>query len=94
MTLKNGDTYTLMVLCSLVSLSLHVLSPYNRVKLVYEVLNIVRKKAKTRNPYNKIPQLTQDTIWQSDEKQEKIMYKRSALSKQVTTMLQGIDRTV
>ena len=30
--------------------------------------NKVRKKAKTRNRYNQVPHLTQDTIWQSDKK--------------------------
>ena len=32
---------------------------------------IVRKKAKIRNPYNQIPRLIQDTIWESDKTKEK-----------------------
>ena len=31
----------------------------------------VRKKAKIRNPYNQIPNLTQDTIWESDKNTRK-----------------------
>ena len=31
----------------------------------------VRKNAKIRNPYNQIPHLTQDTIWESDENTRK-----------------------
>ena len=51
----------------------------------------VRKRAKIRNPYNQIPHLTQNTIWESDKTQENITYKRakrSALPQQVTTRLQ------
>ena len=43
-----------------------------------------------------MPHLTQDTIWESDKTQESNTHKRakrSALSQQVTTRLQGIDKT-
>ena len=44
-----------------------------------------------------IDTMTQDTIWESDKTQANITYKRakrSALSQQVTTMLQETDKTV
>ena len=50
-----------------------------------------------RNPYNKISHLNQDTILESDKIQENITHKRtkrSALFQQVTTRLQGTDKTV
>ena len=52
------------------------------------------REAKIRNPYDQIPHITQDTIWQSDKTQENITYKsakRSALSQQVTTRLQHVN---
>ena len=30
-----------------------------------------------RNPYNQLPHLTQDTIWESDKTQENVTYKRA-----------------
>ena len=51
------------------------------------LLRKVRKKAKVRNQYNKTPQLTQDTIWESDKTQEDMTNKRAmrlGLSQQVT----------
>ena len=50
----------------------------------------VKQRAKTRNRYNQVPQLTRDTIWESDKIQENTTYKnakRSALSQQVITHL-------
>ena len=55
------------------------------------------KKAKTRNLYNQVPHLTQDTIWESDKNTRKHHIResqRSALSQQVITRLQGKDKTV
>ena len=58
----------------------------------------VRKKAKIRNPYNEIPHLRPRTPYGKVTKtQENITYKRakrSAHSQQVTTRLQGTDKTV
>ena len=56
----------------------------------------VRLKAKIRNRYNQIQHLTQDTIWKSDKttrKHHTQKTKMSALSQQVTTRLQGTDKT-
>ena len=56
-----------------------------------ENIRKVRKKAKTRNRYNQVPHLTQDTVWESDKNTGNITYKRakrSALSQQLTTSLQ------
>ena len=53
----------------------------------------VKQRAKTRNRYNQVPQLTRDTIWESDKIQENTTYKnakRSALSQQVITYLYKI----
>ena len=50
----------------------------------------VKQRAKTRNQYNQVPQLTRDIIWESDKIQENTTYKRakrSALSQQVITYL-------
>ena len=51
-----------------------------------------------RNRCNQVQHLTQDTIWENDKNtQEIITYntaKRLALSQQVTTRLQGTDKTV
>ena len=50
----------------------------------------VKQRAKTRNQYNQVPQLTRDTIWESDKIQENTTHKRSkrsALSQQVITCL-------
>ena len=55
------------------------------------IVDKVRKKAMTRNRYNQVPHLTQDTTWESDKTQESITYKRAkmlALFQQVTTRLQ------
>ena len=50
------------------------------------------KKAKIRNRYNQVPHLTRDTIWES-EKNKETTHKRSALSQEVITRLQGTDKT-
>ena len=58
---------------------------------------MVRKAAKTRKRYNHIPHLTWNTIWESEKTHENITYirpKRSTLSQQVTTSLQGRDNAV
>ena len=57
----------------------------------------VRKKAKIRNRCHQLQNLAQDSIWESDKTQENITQKRakrSALSLQVITRLQGTDKTV
>ena len=46
---------------------------------VHRVLK-VKKKAKIRNQYNQEPQLTKDTIWESDKTQENITHKRAKRS--------------
>ena len=54
------------------------------------------KTAKIRNRYNQILHLTQATIWESDKNTRKQTYKRakrSSLSQQVTTRLQGTDNS-
>ena len=38
---------------------------------------MVRKKSKVRIRYKQVPHLTQDTIWDSDNTQENITYKRA-----------------
>ena len=53
-------------------------------------------KATFRNPYNQIPHLTQDTIWENNKKNTRKHHiqeraKRSVLSQQVITRLQGTD---
>ena len=53
------------------------------------------KETKIRNRYNQVPQLTQDTTWESDKNMKKITYKRAkrlALSQQVTIRLQLSDK--
>ena len=50
----------------------------------------VKQRAKTRNRYNQVPQLTGDTIWESDKIQENTTHmraKRSALSQPVIICL-------
>ena len=57
----------------------------------------VRKKAKIRNRYKQVPHLTPDTIRESEKNTRNITYKRtkrSALSQQVITRLQGTGKTV
>ena len=49
-----------------------------------------------KNQYNQVPNLTQNTAWESDITQENITYKRAkklALSQQVTTRLRLTDET-
>ena len=82
----------------LVSFLYHFASIYgsNKRKVAQAMIKL-RKKAKIRNRQNKPPHLTQDTVWESDKTQENITYKRakrSALSQQVTTRLQEIDKAV
>ena len=67
--------------------------PEKKLNVSYRLIK-TRKKAKLRNLYNQAPHLTQDTVWESDKTQENITCKgekRSALSQQVTTRLQGTD---
>ena len=56
----------------------------------------VSKKAKFRHQCSQVPNLTQDTTWESDKKtQENIIYKGAkmlALSQQVTARLQWTDK--
>ena len=50
------------------------------------MIYVIQKKAKIRNRYNQVPNLTQDNTWESDITQENITYKRAkrpALSQQV-----------
>ena len=50
----------------------------------------VKQRAKPRNRYNQVPQLTRDTIWESDTIQENNTHKRAkrlAPSQQVITCL-------
>ena len=47
----------------------------------------VKQREKPRNPYNQVPQLTRDTIWESDKPQENTTHQGSALSQQVITCL-------
>ena len=57
----------------------------------------VRIKAKIRNQYNQVTRLAKDTIWESDKISRYITHtraKRSGLSEQETTRLQGTDKTV
>ena len=53
--------------------------------------------AKTRNRFNQVPHLTNDTVWESDEYTNYITHRRakkSALSQQVNTMLHYTDMTI
>ena len=62
----------------------------NAFIVVYDVK--VRSKAKIGNRYNQLPTLTYDAIWEYDKIQENIAYKRpkrSVLSQQMTSRLQG-----
>ena len=77
------------VVCSLNSLD-NV--QFNLNKSTVEESIKVRKNAKIRNQYNKIPCLTQDTIWKSDQNTRK-HHTQNSLSQQVTTRLQGTDKT-
>ena len=57
----------------------------------------VRKKANIRNRYNQVAHVTKDAMRESDKNTKNITYKRakkSALSQQATTRLQGTDKTV
>ena len=57
----------------------------------------VGKKANIRNRYNQVPDMTQDTVWESDNTQENITYRRakkSSLSQQVTTRLNDVDKAI
>ena len=55
----------------------------------------VRKKAKIRNRYNKIPHMAQDTISESDKQTRKHhIQDRSAISQQVSTRLKEPIKTV
>ena len=57
----------------------------------------VRKNAKIRNRFSQVPYLTQDTVWESDKTQQHATYRRAkktALSQQVTIMLQDTDKTI
>ena len=58
----------------------------------------VERRTKIRNRYNQVPYLTRNTNWESDmntRKQHTSLKraKRSAFSQQVTTRLQGTDKT-
>ena len=79
----------------------HSLHLYN-LSVYKERYNIkIRKKANIRNLYNQVLHLAQDTIWESDKNTRKTpgktshtTVKRSVLSQQVTTRLQGTDKTI
>ena len=66
------------------------------VKL-FKILGESKEEGKYQESIHQVPHLTQDTIWESDKTQENIAYnraKRSVLSQQVTTIRQGIYKTV
>ena len=44
--------------------------PISSIKFMYQ-RDIVSKKAKSRNQYNQVPHLTQDTTWESDKNTRK-----------------------
>ena len=55
----------------------------------------VKKRAKIRNQYNQVPHQARGTIWESDKNTRTITHKRakrSALSQQAITRLQGQTR--
>ena len=57
----------------------------------------VKKTTKISNQYNQVPHLTKDIIWESGKTTKKHHTqenKRSVLSQQVNTKLQGADKTV
>ena len=54
------------------------------------------REAKIKNRYNQVTHLTRNAIWESDKTQENTTLKRakrSAISQQVITRLQGMDKT-
>ena len=56
-----------------------------------------KENDKDQESINQLQHMTQDTTWESDKTQENITYKnanRLALFQQVTTTLQGTDKTV
>ena len=57
----------------------------------------VISERKYQESINQVPHLTQHIIWESDKTLENITYKRvkrSALSQQMTTKLQGTSKTI
>ena len=58
----------------------------------------VRKEEQIRNRYNQVPNMTQDTIWESDKNTRKKMHSREPrgqhFTHQVTIMLQRTDKKV
>ena len=60
------------------------------------MIYVIKKKAKIRNRYNQVPNLTLETHGKVTITQENITYKRAkrpALSEQVATRLQWTDKT-
>ena len=53
----------------------------------------VEKESKVWNRYNQVPDLTQDTLWESD-KYTKTLDIGEPRSQQVTTMLHDTDKTI
>ena len=67
-------------------------------RIILKEMGKIRHKAKIRNPYNQIPHLTQDTIYESDKNKRKrntnnkTDQKRStALENSVRTFLKGLN---
>ena len=57
-------------------------APYNTVLMLggLKCVIIARKAATSRNRYNQVPHLTQDTIWESDKAQLNITNKSQEVS--------------
>ena len=54
----------------------------------------VEKEAKIFNRHNQVTHMIQDTIWESVKNIRYRRAKKSALSKQVTTMMHDTDKTI
>ena len=75
---------------------LHLLMPTCAICVGLSVLFKIKRQANIRNRYNRVPNLTRKTIWESDITQENIKHKRvnrSALSQQMIARQNSITKT-